>query len=148
MLFRSAAREPVTGALPLVTLDGAALGMLEDAQGTGAEDLVDPSAPVPASAVGAGPAVGTAAGVAPAGGMTLGARATARTPRPDVEVGLPISAYGDNELDELVAWIASDHVVRDEEQLAGALRAELGITRRSTRVDTAVAGAVRRLLGR
>lgn len=138
---RRAAREPVTGALPLVAFDDAALEVLEEAQGTGGEDLVDPSAPVAPSAPGIG------GGVAPSGGLTLGGRATARAPRPDVEPGLPISAYGDNELDELVAWIASDQVTRDAEQLGGALRAELGVTRRNNRVDTAVAGAVRRLLG-
>lgn len=139
---RRAAREPVTGALPMVTLDDAALVVLEEAQGTGDDDLVDPSAPVPAAA-----AIGSAGGVAPAGGPTLGGLARARTSRPDVEPGLPIAAYGDNQLDELVVWIASDQIVRDSEQLAGALRAELGITRRSNRVDTAVSGAVRRLLG-
>lgn len=67
-------------------------------------------------------------------------------PRPPVTAGLPISAYGDDELDDLVAWIATDGVPRDAEQLARALRGELGITRRGARVDAAVAGAVRRIL--
>lgn len=72
----------------------------------------------------------------------------ARPSRPDVQPGLPISAYGDNDLDALARWIASDGIVRDEQQLAGALRAELGVVRRSNRVDAAVSAAVRRLLGR
>lgn len=72
--------------------------------------------------------------------------AVTRPTRPAIEPGLPISAYGDNELDELAAWIRSDGVERDAEQLAGALRAELGVVRRSTRVDTAVRAAVRRVL--
>lgn len=71
-----------------------------------------------------------------------------RPSRPDVQPGLPISAYGDNDLDALARWIASDGIVRDEQQLAGALRAELGVVRRSNRVDAAVSAAVRRLLGR
>lgn len=71
-----------------------------------------------------------------------------RPARPDVQPGLPISAYGDNDLDALARWIASDGVVRDEQQLAGALRAELGVVRRSNRVDAAVTAAVRRLLRR
>ena len=70
-----------------------------------------------------------------------------RTPRPDVQPGLPINAYGDNEIDELAAWIRSDGIERDAEQLAGALRAELGVVRRSNRVDAAVNAAVRRALG-
>lgn len=73
---------------------------------------------------------------------------TDRPARPAVQPGLPISAYGDNDLDALARWIASDGIVRDEQQLAGALRAELGVVRRSNRVDAAVSAAVRRLLGR
>ncbi|SDC86850.1 hypothetical protein SAMN05216410_2430 [Sanguibacter gelidistatuariae] len=156
---RRAARQPVTGTLPMVVLDDAALVVLEEAQGTGDEDLVDPSAPVAVTGavalvgpdgkvVDAGGEAAESSGAAePAAGVRAGGPAAMRTSRPDVEPGLPISAYGDNELDELVAWIASDQIDRDSEQLAGALRAELGITRRSTRVDTAVAGAVRRILG-
>jgi hypothetical protein len=67
-------------------------------------------------------------------------------PRPDVPAGLPITAYGDDQLDELATWILSDGVPRDERQLDEALRAELGLTRRGVRVDSAVAGAVRRAL--
>lgn len=136
---RRAARQPVTGALAVVDLDDAALVVLEESQWAGDEDLVDPAAPVTAA---------VAVPVAVPVGEGQGGPAIARTTRPDVQPGLPIAAYGDNQLDELVAWIVSDQVVRDSEQLAAELRTELGITRRSTRVDTAVAGAVRRILGR
>jgi hypothetical protein len=47
----------------------------------------------------------------------------------------------------VAAWIVSDGAERDDKQLARALRAELGITRRGARVDAAVAAAVRRILG-
>lgn len=67
-----------------------------------------------------------------------------RGPRPDVEPALPISAYTDDQLDDLVAWIASDGVARDDAELAARLRAELGLTRRGARVDAAVDAAVRR----
>ena len=67
-------------------------------------------------------------------------------PRPPVEPGLPISAYGDDQLDDLLTWIVSDGVERDHLQLAAALRSELGIARRGARVDTAIASAVRRIL--
>lgn len=67
-----------------------------------------------------------------------------RGPRPDVEPGLPIAAYTDDQLDDLVAWIASDGVPRDDAELAAALRAELGVRRRGARIDAAVDAAVRR----
>ncbi|WP_448059240.1 hypothetical protein [Cellulomonas hominis] len=65
-------------------------------------------------------------------------------PRPDVRSGLPISAYSDDQLDEIVAWLISDGTERSRDQLAAAVRSELGIKRRSSRVDSVVAGAVRR----
>lgn len=68
----------------------------------------------------------------------------ARGPRPAVEPGLPISSYTDDQLDDLVAWIASDGVPRGDVELATALRAELGVTRRGARVDRAIDAAIRR----
>jgi len=67
-----------------------------------------------------------------------------RGSRPAVIAGLPISAYSDDELDDLVAWIAADGTERTDDELATALRTELGVARRNHRVDTAVAGAVAR----
>lgn len=64
--------------------------------------------------------------------------------RPDVRRGLPIGAYSDDQLDELVTWLQSDEQERTREQLAAALRDELGITRRSYRIDTAVRSAIAR----
>ncbi|WP_315094678.1 hypothetical protein [uncultured Cellulomonas sp.] len=64
--------------------------------------------------------------------------------RPDVRRGLPIGAYSDDQLDELVAWLQSDEQERTREELAAALRDELGITRRSYRIDTAVRSAITR----
>lgn len=68
----------------------------------------------------------------------------ARPPRPEVEPGLPIGDYTDDELDDLVAWLATDGIPRNDDQLAAALRAELGVERRGARVDGAVTAAVRR----
>lgn len=70
-----------------------------------------------------------------------------RGARPDVPFGLPMSAYGDNQLEELVAWVVSDGVQRDEEEIAAVVREELGIKRRSHRVDSAISHAIRRTLG-
>lgn len=67
-------------------------------------------------------------------------------PRPDVRSGLPIGAYSDDQLDELVGWLISDGEERTRDQLGAALRKELGITRRSYRVDTAVRSAITRAL--
>ncbi|WP_263117804.1 hypothetical protein [Cellulomonas fimi] len=68
-------------------------------------------------------------------------------PRPDVRPGLPISAYSDDQLDELVGWMLADGNERTASQLAAELRLELGITRRGSRVDSVVSAAVRRALG-
>ncbi|WP_410053267.1 hypothetical protein [Cellulosimicrobium cellulans] len=65
-------------------------------------------------------------------------------PRPDVRPGLPISAYSDDQLDDIVAWLVSDGTERTTDELAAALRAELGITRRGARVDSVVSSAVNR----
>ncbi|GEA81365.1 hypothetical protein [Cellulomonas uda] len=67
-------------------------------------------------------------------------------PRPDVRRGLPIAAYSDDQLDDLVGWLESDGVQRSRDELAEALRDELGVTRRSYRIDTAVRGAIERAL--
>ncbi|GIG28968.1 ATP-binding protein [Cellulomonas marina] len=67
-------------------------------------------------------------------------------PRPDVRPGLPISAYSDDQLDDLLAWLRSDGLDRSREELADALRAELGVTRRSFRIDQAVRAAIVRAL--
>ena len=67
-------------------------------------------------------------------------------PRPPVETGLPIRSYTDDQLDDLAAWLRSDGVERDREQLARALRADLGVTRRNAHVDAVIGAAVRRAL--
>lgn len=71
-----------------------------------------------------------------------------RGPRPPVEAGLPINAYTDDQLDDVAAWVLADGTARDDVELADALRAELGITRHGARIDTAIAGAVRRARAR
>ena len=66
--------------------------------------------------------------------------------RPDVRKGLPIGAYSDDQLDELVVWIRSDGQERSRAELAAEGGGELGVTRRSYRIDTAVRSAVTRAL--
>lgn len=133
---------PATGTTPVVRTP---TGVLPVVGGSGATPAVPPATgaqPV----VGARPAgpVQTEAFVAtpPAGEQLVLPVRTA--PRPDVRAGLPINAYSDDQLDDLVRWLRSDGAERTRDQLADALRSELGITRRSHRVDTAVRAAVTR----
>lgn len=67
-------------------------------------------------------------------------------PRPDIRKGLPIGAYSDDQLDEMAAWLTSDGQERTRDELADALRAELGLTRRTHRVDGAIRAAVSRAM--
>lgn len=67
-----------------------------------------------------------------------------RPDRPEVPAGRPISGYSDDELDSLVNWLGSDAQPRTEEQYVIELRQELGLTRKSTHVDTVLSAAVRR----
>ncbi|OJV81522.1 MAG: hypothetical protein BGO37_06170 [Cellulomonas sp. 73-92] len=67
-------------------------------------------------------------------------------PRPDIRKGLPIGAYSDDQLDEMAEWLMSDGQERTRDELADALRAELGLTRRTHRVDSAVRAAVSRAM--
>ena len=67
-------------------------------------------------------------------------------PRPDVRRGLPIGAYSDVQLDEVAAWLISDGQERSRDELADTLRAELGLTHRTHRVDTAIRAAVTRAM--
>lgn len=66
--------------------------------------------------------------------------------RPDIRKGLPIGAYSDDQMDEMAAWLMSDGQERTRDELADALRAELGLTRRTHRVDTAIRAAVTRAM--
>ena len=71
-------------------------------------------------------------------------RADGRAARPPIAQGLPIQAYSDDELDDLVAWIRSDGVARSEEEELTELRETLALTRRGTGVDAVLGNAVRR----
>jgi hypothetical protein len=169
-------RRPETGAMPGVPAAGATAG--EGAAGTQAAGAGAWSAPTPpasttpvapsSDATGEAPATSSAvsSSVAPATAaqipgvmeaaapMTGAVRVVQPTlavpggPRPDVRPGLPVSAYSDDQLDDLVAWLVSDGTERTPDELAAALRRELGIARRGARVDSVVGAAVQRATGR
>jgi hypothetical protein len=77
----------------------------------------------------------------------LASSVEARPARPDVPFGMPVNAYTDDQLDDLVAWLLTDTTTRDEQQLAAVLRRELGLSRRGSRIDAVIGAAVRRALG-
>ncbi|MGJ9493680.1 hypothetical protein ACRQEF_00540 [Actinotignum sp. GS-2025a] len=92
------------------------------------------------------PAPGNAAGSAQAGTSASDPEASrrARGKKPAVRPGLPLAAYSDDQLDDMVAWIASDGVARTSEQLVEELRSELDIRRRGPQADAVLGNVVRR----
>ena len=64
--------------------------------------------------------------------------------RPEVVPGLSLAAYTDDQLDDMIEWIASDGKVRGEDELVSELRAELGIERRGEQVDVILRNVARR----
>lgn len=67
-----------------------------------------------------------------------------RGPRPAVARGLPLSAYGDDQLDEVAAWIRSDGIERSVEEMVEELRTALGLVRRGAQTDAVLANVIRR----
>lgn len=67
-----------------------------------------------------------------------------RSERPPVRPGLPLAAYTDDQLDELVVWIGSDGVERSRPEFVEELRRELAIDRRGVQVDSILANVVDR----
>lgn len=70
-----------------------------------------------------------------------------RGPRPKVSPGMPLAAYSDDQLDDLVAWIISDGKNRSEDEVVDALRSELDLRRRGIQVDVVLRNVVRRQVG-
>lgn len=71
-----------------------------------------------------------------------------RGERPRVPTGRPIEDYRESELDAVVTWICSDTLLRTQEQLAALVRQQLGLVRRSSRVDATVSAAIARVVAR
>ena len=67
-----------------------------------------------------------------------------RGPRPRFAQGLPLQHYSDDALDELMAWIRSDGVQREDFEEVEELRVTLGLQRRGSAVDNILKGVVRR----
>ena len=88
-------------------------------------------------------AVGTNAAGA-GDGAGAGDTARERDVRPPIAQGLPLQAYSDDQLDDLVSWIRSDGVERSEDEEVEQLRETLALKRRGTTVDAVLHHAVKR----
>ncbi|MGO1944392.1 MAG: hypothetical protein ACTH1Z_08315 [Ancrocorticia sp.] len=71
-------------------------------------------------------------------------RAKPRGTRPQLTPGLPLAAYSDDQLDDVVTWISSDGVPRTDDELVQAIREELDIHRRGSQTDTVLRNVVSR----
>lgn len=149
---------PVTGALPtllderssqwvvdVLAADGGDLGTTPTAvmTQTGTLPVVDERATQPelelpqyARDTSEQPAAATDSGPATSGILA-----------PNIRPGLAVTAYTDDELDDLVRWVALDGQERTMEQWLVVLRNELAISKRSVRVDAVLSAAVSRCLG-
>lgn len=67
-----------------------------------------------------------------------------RGPRPPIAKGLPLTAYGDDQLDELLEWICSDGVPRSEDEQVTQLREALDLAKRGAQVDVVLRHVVQR----
>ncbi|WP_188043730.1 hypothetical protein [Changpingibacter yushuensis] len=67
-----------------------------------------------------------------------------RSSRPNITPGLPLAAYSDDQLDEIVRWISSDAIPRSEEELVAAMRDELDLHRRGVQIDAVLRNVVLR----
>ncbi|MFC7579858.1 prevent-host-death family protein [Schaalia naturae] len=94
------------------------------------------------------PASVPAPGGAQEGGASLAGReqtpSARRGPRPAIARGLPLAAYGDDQLDELAQWLRSDGGEHSADRLVEELREALGLTRRGAQTDAVLANVVRR----
>ncbi len=75
------------------------------------------------------------------------AAATRRGERPKVPMSQPIDSYTPAQLDQVVAWICSDTLLRTRDEIAALARQQLGFTRRGTRIDAALSAAIERTAG-
>lgn len=68
-------------------------------------------------------------------------------PRPAIPTGPPITQYRHDQLVELAGWIASDGLLRTEEQMEAALMQELQFQKRGKRIIEALRAAIRASAG-
>lgn len=64
--------------------------------------------------------------------------------RPPLASGLPLTAYSDDQFDDLLLWLRSDGIFRDEEEEITALMDELALERRGAQASAILRNVVRR----
>ncbi len=69
-------------------------------------------------------------------------RVPARTGRPPVPPGRPITDYSHPELVALIRWIESDTLLRTEDELLGSAMTHLGFSKRGSRIVAAISAAI------
>ncbi|MDO4613831.1 MAG: hypothetical protein Q4B10_07195 [Actinomycetaceae bacterium] len=67
-----------------------------------------------------------------------------RSPRPRIAPGLPLAAYSDDQLDDLIEWIRSDRRMRSVEEEMDELARALELERRGIQVDQILRNVVTR----
>lgn len=65
-----------------------------------------------------------------------------RGPRPPIPIRTAITHYSDNELLQLLRWIASDGQLRTDEQIVDEMIETLGFSRRGARIERAILNAL------
>lgn len=63
--------------------------------------------------------------------------------RPDVVPGLQLAGYTDDQIEDMITWIASDGIARDEAEFVEQIREELGL-RKGGQIDRVLGNIVRR----
>ncbi|MDY2941338.1 MAG: hypothetical protein SOS98_03290 [Varibaculum sp.] len=66
-----------------------------------------------------------------------------RMQRPAIAAGLPLAAYSDEQLAQMIAWVRSDGEVRDEDTEAAELFDALGLRKHSPQIDAVLHHVVR-----
>ncbi|MDA8064186.1 MAG: AAA domain-containing protein [Thermaerobacter sp.] len=84
----------------------------------------------------------------PPAGAAHAPATSGRGTRPSLPVVRSIEDYGPDTLDRLIAWILSDGILRDDEQLVREVIRELGFRRRGSRIEAAVRAAIARCRSR
>ncbi|AOZ72281.1 hypothetical protein BK816_02335 [Boudabousia tangfeifanii] len=79
--------------------------------------------------------------------MLANLQAKDRGPKPAIATGLPLSAYSDFQLDEMLRWVAADGLPRTEEQYVHDLHRALGLTRTGRQVNAVLGHVIRRNSG-
>ena len=66
---------------------------------------------------------------------------------PSITKGLPLSAYSDDQLDDVAAWLRATGADEDEGELVEGMREALGLRRRGSQSHAILLNVIRRTSG-